>query len=106
MRLDSDDRVRAPQVGEQGGPAGIQPPHAFAVYYRDGGCGTFLPLFFCALQRAREAAPRGETPPEPRDLRAAAYLDPNAPTVLFVPSEQDDAGGGADVDAPEAYPRE
>ena len=65
-----------------------------------GGCGTLLPLFFNALQQAREAAqsplvaPRGVM----RDLRASAYIDPNDPTLLYVPE------GGGDVDLPDAYP--
>jgi hypothetical protein len=114
-------------VGEEGGPAGSLPPHTFKIYFREvrgavqalyaayfiantkrcvqGGCGTLLPLFFNALQQAREAAqsplvaPRGAML-EMRDLRTSAYLDPNDPTLLYVPEDTE----GSDVTAPDAYP--
>ena len=35
---------------EGGGPAGGMPPHKFALYFKEGGVGTFLPLYF---RRAR-----------------------------------------------------
>lgn len=113
------------QVGEGGGPAGSLPPHTFTIYFREaralahgaadftadawlgaqGGCGTLLPLFFNALHQAREAAqsplvaPRGAML-EMRDLRSSAFLDPNDPTLLYVPEETE----GSDVAAPNAYP--
>ena len=38
-----------PAVGG-GGPAGTLPPHSFAIYFKEGGVGTFLPLYFrCAV---------------------------------------------------------
>ena len=45
-------------------------------------------------------APRGAML-EMRDMRSSAYLDPNDPTVLFVPEER---SSGGDADAPDAYP--
>lgn len=38
---------------EGGGPAGGMPPHKFALYFKEGGVGTFLPLYF---RRARPFA--------------------------------------------------
>ena len=37
---------------------------------------------------------------EMRDMRASAFVDPNDPTVLFVPEDM----SGGDMDAPDAYP--
>ena len=68
---------------------------AHNVRFVQGGCGTFLPLFFQALQRAREAAasplvaPRDGGDGELRDLRAAAFVDPGDPTVIFLPRDDD-----------------
>ena len=45
-------------------------------------------------------APRGAML-EMQDMRSSAYLDPNDPTVLFVPEER---SSGGNADAPDAYP--
>ena len=115
-----------------GGPAGGQPPHNFTVYFNEarrprrtcclacsrsdaaqGGCGTLLPLFFHTLHAAREAAaspmvaPRaaGEVEIEMRELRAAAYIDPNDPTLLFLPEVTLDGGAPGELaEAPATYP--
>ena len=71
-----------------------------------GGCGTLLPLFFNALQHAREAAaspmvaPRGASI-ELQDFQASAFVDPQDPSVLFVPAEM---VAEEEAPRPEAYP--
>ena len=37
----------------QGGPQGSLPPHKFALYFKEGGVGTFLPLYFQFVEMAR-----------------------------------------------------
>ena len=66
---------------------------------------AIVALLLPAVQQAREAAqsplvaPRGAML-EMRDLRTSAYLDPNDPTLLYVPEDTE----GSDVTAPDAYP--
>ncbi len=31
---------------EGGGPQGTLPPHKYNLYFKEGGVGTFLPLYF------------------------------------------------------------
>lgn len=42
---------------EGGGPNGVHPPHAFSLYFKNGGVGTFLPRFYLALEHARRGPP-------------------------------------------------
>lgn len=39
-----------------GGPAGTLPPHAFKVYFTQGGIGTFFPLYALMSEAAKAAA--------------------------------------------------
>ena len=36
-----------------GRPPGSQPPHSFTLYFKEGGVGTFLPLYYSFLGAAR-----------------------------------------------------
>ena len=36
-----------------GQPPGSQPPHSFTLYFKEGGVGTFLPLYYSFLSAAR-----------------------------------------------------
>lgn len=40
---------------EGGGPAGGLPPHHFKVLFKEGGIGTFYPLYYALADRARRA---------------------------------------------------
>jgi hypothetical protein len=112
-------------------PSGASRARALPLACAQGGCGTLLPLFFhslhqaraarrgmraqrarsltrccCACSQARSASAEPMYTPsggavELQDLRNAAFVDPNDPSVLFVP----DAGDAADAEVPAAYPR-
>lgn len=38
-----------------GGPSGSLPPHSFKVLFKEGGIGTFYPMFYALCERARKA---------------------------------------------------
>lgn len=80
-------------------PGALYSTHSFKILFKEGGCGTFVPLFFNLIASVRQynrhqqqANPR----PEPRmdPLQAAqtpvdemirhAYVDPNDPTRIFL----------------------
>lgn len=82
------------QAAEGGGPRGSLPPVSFKLYFTEGGVGTFLPLYFDLLNRAktaarwqeqqqRQTAPRPSAPPV-GELAATAFVDPQDPTVLYL----------------------
>ncbi|KAL2938861.1 UPF0664 stress-induced protein C29B12.11c [Bienertia sinuspersici] len=70
--------------------------HSFKILFKEGGCGTFIPLFFNLINSVRQynasAAPVSEPRVDP--LRAAqtpvddmmrhAYVDPNDPTKIYL----------------------
>jgi len=66
----------------------------WALYFNNGGVGTFLPLFFRLIQdmRARMSPMQSAQPQEPRglsetdtqQLMQAAFVDPNDPSKLYV----------------------
>ncbi|KAH9602461.1 hypothetical protein KSS87_017675 [Heliosperma pusillum] len=70
--------------------------HAFKILFKDGGCGTFVPLFFNLMNSVRQYNQQVAPSSEPRvdPLRAAqtpvddmmrhAYVDPNDPTKIFL----------------------
>jgi hypothetical protein len=49
-------------AAEGGGPAGSLPPHDWKVSFRNGGVGTFYPLFYALVQRARRAGAAEKAP--------------------------------------------
>jgi hypothetical protein len=67
---------------------GLPGPASFKITFKEGGCGTFLHFFIRALKEIRSS-------PEYRTLgvaaasgllqsQAAAFVDPNDPTVIFL----------------------
>ncbi|CAL9761254.1 unnamed protein product [Musa acuminata subsp. burmannicoides] len=74
--------------------------HSFKILFKEGGCGTFVPLFLnliatvrqynqhAAAYPAHEAAPRmdplqaAQTPVD--EMMRHAYVDPNDPTKIFL----------------------
>ncbi|KAL7586742.1 UPF0664 stress-induced protein C29B12.11c [Lactuca sativa] len=71
--------------------------HTFKILFKEGGCGTFVPLFFNLIKSVRQYNQQFGGPTEPRapdPLRAAqtpvdemmrhAYVDPNDPTRIFL----------------------
>ena len=49
----------------EGTPPGVLPPHRWVIYFKEGGVGTFLPLYHSFL-----AAARGEMPELPMGSHA------------------------------------
>ncbi|KAJ6793815.1 UPF0664 stress-induced protein C29B12.11c [Iris pallida] len=75
--------------------------HAFKILFKEGGCGTFVPLFFNLIQSVRQynqhqpyASAAADTAPRVDPLQAAqtpvdhmmnhAYVDPNDPTRIYL----------------------
>ncbi|KAG2706317.1 hypothetical protein I3843_05G087800 [Carya illinoinensis] len=70
--------------------------HSFKILFKEGGCGTFVPLFFNLIASVRQYNQQSASAPEPRvdPLQAAqtpvdemmrhAYVDPNDPTRIFL----------------------
>ena len=84
-----------------GGPAGSLPPHKFAMYFKEGGVGTFLPLYFnfseAAQSAQRQRQQNSYTDPHRQgqtiNMVATALVDPNDPSklVLTQPSSESPA---------------
>ncbi|GMH02642.1 hypothetical protein Nepgr_004481 [Nepenthes gracilis] len=75
----------------------IYSTHSFKILFKEGGCGTFVPLFFNLINGVRQynqqfipaaEPPRvdplqaGQTPVE--EMMRHAYVDPNDPTKIFL----------------------
>ncbi|XP_017976111.1 PREDICTED: UPF0664 stress-induced protein C29B12.11c [Theobroma cacao] len=70
--------------------------HSFKILFKEGGCGTFVPLFLNLISSVRQYNQQVNPGPEPRmdPLQAAqtpvdemmrhAYIDPNDPTRIFL----------------------
>lgn len=71
--------------------------HSFKILFKDGGCGTFVPLFFNLVSSVRQynqqvsaAAPQPQADPlqasqTPVDeMMRHAYVDPNDPTKIYL----------------------
>mmetsp|Transcript_16247 Transcript_16247/g.41405 ORF Transcript_16247/g.41405 Transcript_16247/m.41405 type:complete len:221 (-) Transcript_16247:74-736(-) len=81
-------------TADDGGPNGARPPHALTLYFREGGVGTFLPLFFQLVQQARDlnaaappppgVSPVAPTPAQTSQMVQTAYIDPNDPTQVYL----------------------
>ncbi|KAG6597720.1 SPAC29B12.11c [Cucurbita argyrosperma subsp. argyrosperma] len=68
--------------------------HSFKILFKEGGCGTFVPLFFNLLSSVRQynqytnAGPRvdplqaAQTPVD--EMMRHAYVDPHDPTKIFL----------------------
>ncbi|CAI9768805.1 unnamed protein product [Fraxinus pennsylvanica] len=69
---------------------------SFKILFKEGGCGTFVPLFFNLISSVRQYNQRTSTEAQPQmdPLQAAqtpvdemmrhAYVDPNDPTRIFL----------------------
>lgn len=56
-----------------GGPQGSLPPHVFSLYFKEGGVGTFLPLYFRFVDIARDNLHQvQQRPSAPQELVATA----------------------------------
>jgi len=56
-----------------GGPQGSLPPHVFSLYFKEGGVGTFLPLYFRFVDIARDNLHQVQQQPSaPQELVATA----------------------------------
>ncbi|KAL3655897.1 hypothetical protein CASFOL_000293 [Castilleja foliolosa] len=71
--------------------------HSFKILFKEGGCGTFIPLFFnliTSVRRYNQQASEAAAQPRCDPLQAAqtpvdemmrhAYVDPNDPTRIFL----------------------
>uniref|UniRef100_A0A7N0VEX3 Arabinogalactan protein n=1 Tax=Kalanchoe fedtschenkoi TaxID=63787 RepID=A0A7N0VEX3_KALFE len=71
--------------------------HSFKILFKEGGCGTFVPLFFNLLNslrqynqhyRAGAEAPRVDplqaAQPPVEEMMRHAYVDPNDPTKIYL----------------------
>lgn len=70
--------------------------HTFKILFKEGGCGTFVPLFFNLISSVRQYNQHvnSESAPHVDPLQAAgtpvdemmrhAYVDPNDPTKIFL----------------------
>ncbi|KAA3468566.1 stress-induced protein C29B12.11c [Gossypium australe] len=70
--------------------------HSFKILFKEGGCGTFVPLFLNLIASVRRHNQQVNHEPQPRvdPLQAAqtpvdemmrhAYVDPNDPTKIFL----------------------
>eukprot|EP00884_Botryococcus_braunii_P021645 jgi/Botrbrau1/8164/Bobra.357_2s0010.1 len=75
-----------------GGPAGTLPPHRFKIYFKEGGVGTFLPLYFRFVAYIREIQKRQAMAPTGSAADAAyssvdmnqAFIDPSDPSKVFL----------------------
>ncbi|KAJ4773236.1 classical AGP protein [Rhynchospora pubera] len=78
--------------------------HKFKILFKEGGCGTFVPLFLNLIASVRQynqhsinaaAVPRvdplqaAQTPVE--DMMRHAYVDPNDPTKIFLQQPTQDS---------------
>eukprot|EP00891_Asterochloris_glomerata_P002833 jgi/Astpho2/2833/Aster-00993 len=65
------------------------------MYFKEGGVGTFLPLFFRLLEFWRHHQPQPSAAPQPSappsSLVATAFVDPSDPSKVYLtqPSQQD-----------------
>ncbi|CAL8463061.1 g2595 [Coccomyxa elongata] len=84
-----------------GGPLGTLPPHNFVIYFKEGGVGTFLPLYFNFLEYVRVMQQRVHSNPAPcapvqppqatQEMLSKAFVDPNDPSKVFLTSPVDES---------------
>ncbi|XP_058737135.1 UPF0664 stress-induced protein C29B12.11c-like isoform X2 [Vicia villosa] len=77
--------------------------HSFKIIFKEGGCGTFIPLFFNLIASVRQYNQRVSAPTEPRvdplpvsqapvdEMMRHAYVDPNDPTRIFLQQPNTDS---------------
>lgn len=86
-------------------------PHSFKIIFKEGGCGTFVPLFFNLLKFVRQFPPQTNepqvqqstqqanayvyndpfptAPPPTEEIVRQAYVDPNDPTKIYLQQPYD-----------------
>ena len=83
---------------EGGGPRGEFAPHDFKLTFKDGGCGTIIPLYLSlvrhareqfqrqrkAEREAREAESHSATPSDWEGRLKRAFVDPSDPSTIFL----------------------
>eukprot|EP00742_Colponemidia_sp_Colp-10_P003331 GILJ01003546.1.p1 GENE.GILJ01003546.1~~GILJ01003546.1.p1 ORF type:complete len:1025 (-),score=122.06 GILJ01003546.1:1287-4361(-) len=71
----------------------IPAPAEVKLTFKEGGCGTFLPLFFTLIEQIRTSIASQRPPaPDPRfvdavrtgNIRNVAYIDPSDPSVVYI----------------------
>ncbi|KAK4788034.1 hypothetical protein SAY86_019353 [Trapa natans] len=77
--------------------------HSFKILFKEGGCGTFIPLFFNLISSVRQYNQHMNSAAQPcmDPLQAAqtpvdemmrqAYVDPNDPTRIFLQQPDSDS---------------
>ena len=77
--------------------------HSFKIIFKEGGCGTFIPLFFNLISSVRQYNQRANVPTESRvdplqasqtpvdEMMRHAYVDPNDPTRIFLQQPNSDS---------------
>ncbi|KXZ56958.1 hypothetical protein GPECTOR_1g864 [Gonium pectorale] len=65
---------------ERGGPAGELPPHDFRIYFKEGGIGTFYPLYYTLAERAKQALAAAQE--RARGGGGGGLVEPNPPTYV------------------------
>ncbi|XP_058750434.1 uncharacterized protein LOC131623445 [Vicia villosa] len=77
--------------------------HSFKIIFKEGGCGTFIPLFFNLIDAVRQYNQRVSAPTESRvdplpvsqapidEMMRHAYVDPNDPTRIFLQQPNTDS---------------
>mmetsp|Transcript_10745 Transcript_10745/g.29518 ORF Transcript_10745/g.29518 Transcript_10745/m.29518 type:complete len:219 (+) Transcript_10745:76-732(+) len=90
-------------AAEDGGPRGSLPPHNFTVYFKEGGIGTFFPMYYMLATQAKQAysseqqqsqqEPAGPPPSvhDAQGLASRAFVDPNDPTTIFITQPVDES---------------
>eukprot|EP00192_Tetraselmis_astigmatica_P025588 CAMPEP_0117674408 /NCGR_PEP_ID=MMETSP0804-20121206/15022_1 /TAXON_ID=1074897 /ORGANISM="Tetraselmis astigmatica, Strain CCMP880" /LENGTH=111 /DNA_ID=CAMNT_0005483275 /DNA_START=380 /DNA_END=715 /DNA_ORIENTATION=- len=84
------------------GPGGSAPPHEYKLYFKEGGAGTLLPIYFNLLFRARPtqddslaSASQPSAPPatfaEVNKMVNTALVDPSDPTKVFLTQPVDES---------------
>eukprot|EP00195_Chlamydomonas_chlamydogama_P002390 CAMPEP_0202922856 /NCGR_PEP_ID=MMETSP1392-20130828/78143_1 /ASSEMBLY_ACC=CAM_ASM_000868 /TAXON_ID=225041 /ORGANISM="Chlamydomonas chlamydogama, Strain SAG 11-48b" /LENGTH=224 /DNA_ID=CAMNT_0049616509 /DNA_START=50 /DNA_END=724 /DNA_ORIENTATION=+ len=111
-----DDKLNQPIFGcnnlagmvwpavDGGGPAGTLPPHKFIVYFKEGGIGTFYPLYYTLTERAKQVfalntgqhmARTAQVEPNPESyaqgLASKAFVDPSDPTKIYLSQPVDES---------------
>ncbi|CAK0784918.1 hypothetical protein CVIRNUC_008123 [Coccomyxa viridis] len=88
-----------------GGPAGTVAPHKFMLYFREGGVGTFLHLYYRFLEHihgaqqapesnghaAPSAPPAPGSAPSQEEMVSQAFVDPNDPSQIYLTSPVEDS---------------
>eukprot|EP00879_Flechtneria_rotunda_P001965 GHRR01002139.1.p1 GENE.GHRR01002139.1~~GHRR01002139.1.p1 ORF type:complete len:214 (+),score=59.35 GHRR01002139.1:188-829(+) len=83
---------------EGGGPSGHLPPHNFKVLFKEGGIGTFYPMFYALTERAKridaaaaKQAPLTQTTQAVQEIVHKAFVDPNDPSTVYLSQPVDES---------------